>query len=301
LARRVEDLELMFQVLAGGAVHAPRADEVPVPPRQSADVRIDQLRIAYWDDDGFFPASASLRRAVQEAAEALRSRGATVEHYRPEFAADAVETFTALLAADGAADARDLVRGSTVDWRLSRLLTVPALWPPTRRLVVAWLRATGQRWLANMVQASRPRSARRFWRLTERKNRIVRRFLQEFAKHRFDAFLSPPHALPAMQHGKPIDLLPAASYAYLPSLLGLPSGVVPATRVRDDEETLRVASRDRVERQARAVDSGSAGLPVGVQVAALPWREDVVLAIQSALESHFAQQPDWPGHGPPER
>jgi fatty acid amide hydrolase len=47
-------------------------------------------------------------------------------------------------------------------------------------------------------------------------------------------------------------------------------------------------------RQAAASDRGSAGLPLGVQVAALHFREDVVLAIMRALEEDFSSRPDYP-------
>ena len=72
------------------------------------------------------------------------------------------------------------------------------------------------------------------------------------------------------------------------------SRVVAATRVRTDEEHGRVASSDRVDDAARTVDEGSAGLPVGVQVAARPGREDLVLAVMDELEAHFGRQPDYP-------
>jgi hypothetical protein len=65
-------------------------------------------------------------------------------------------------------------------------------------------------------------------------------------------------------------------------------------RVRAGEESDRPPSRDLVERTARKVEKGSAGLPVGVQVAARHWREDIVLAVMSALEEYFRQQSDYP-------
>jgi Asp-tRNA(Asn)/Glu-tRNA(Gln) amidotransferase A subunit family amidase len=67
-------------------------------------------------------------------------------------------------------------------------------------------------------------------------------------------------------------------------LLGYPTGVVPFTEVRPDEESARPLSGDPMERIARATEEGSAGLPVGVQVIARPWREHVVLAAMAALE-----------------
>jgi fatty acid amide hydrolase len=49
-----------------------------------------------------------------------------------------------------------------------------------------------------------------------------------------------------------------------------------------------------VDRAARRVDKGSAGLPVGVQVAAGPNREDLILAVMSAVETGLSGSVDYP-------
>jgi fatty acid amide hydrolase len=121
-----------------------------------------------------------------------------------------------------------------------------------------------------------------------------RRLLSIFQQEGFQAAICPPHALPAMPHGAPIDLLPAASYSFLPNLLGWPAGVVASSRVRADEQEERTPSRDRVFDQARKTDINSSGLPVGVQVLAPAWREDVVLAVMGLLENAFEQVADYP-------
>lgn len=48
------------------------------------------------------------------------------------------------------------------------------------------------------------------------------------------------------------------------NLLGMPAGVVPATRVRPGEESDRLESKDWVEKAAKQVEMNSAGLSVGV-------------------------------------
>ncbi len=48
----------------------------------------------------------------------------------------------------------------------------------------------------------------------------------------------------------------------------------------------------------RGVEQGSVGLPIGVQVMARHWREDVVLAVMRALEHAFRALPDFPLHPP---
>ena len=44
----------------------------------------------------------------------------------------------------------------------------------------------------------------------------------------------------------------------------------------------------------RSVEADSEGLPVGVQVVARHRREDIVLAVMSALETHFRAEADYP-------
>jgi fatty acid amide hydrolase len=73
---------------------------------------------------------------------------------------------------------------------------------------------------------------------------------------------------------------------------------VAATRVRPDEESDRTVSKDMADITAYEVERGSSGLPVGVQVAARHWREDVVLAVMAKLEEDFRREPDYPA-GPP--
>jgi fatty acid amide hydrolase len=150
--------------------------------------------------------------------------------------------------------------------------------------------------MARLLEIARPLNADQFWQLTARKTAYVASVIGGLQERGIDAILCPPHALPAMQHTKGFDLLAAGSYSYLFNLLSFPAGVVSLTRVRAGEDSARKASGDKVLQQARAVDQGSVGLPVSVQVAALPWRDDVALAVMAALETAFRDKDDYPGN-----
>jgi fatty acid amide hydrolase len=148
--------------------------------------------------------------------------------------------------------------------------------------------------MARLVHAVRPRSADGYWQLVDQKQRLVRHVLTWLCRQRIEALLCPPYALPAPPHVVAYDLLPAASYALLINFLGLPSGTLAVTRVQPGEDQPLSPSRDQVLQQASAGQSGSVGLPVGVQVSALPWREDVVLALMGRLEDAVAKSPEYP-------
>lgn len=298
LGRRVADLALAMKVLVPVAGEPAEAAVPPVPFGDPAAVRLADLRVGVYTDDGFFPASPALRRAVEEGAAALAERGAKVGTFQPPEVGRAIDLYFALMSADAGAHVRGLLRRGRRDRRIAALLRLARLPGAVRPPLAGLLAAAGQGRLAALVRSVGGVSARRYWELVAERNRYRQRFLAALDAGGFDALLCPPHALPALTHGASFLLPRAASYAMLYNLLGMPAGVVAATRVGAGEESDRPGSHDRVERAARRVEAGSAGLPVGVQVAARPWREDVVLALMAALEEHFRGRSGYPGMPP---
>jgi len=294
LARRVEDLQLAMSVMAAPGLSEVDPSIPPVPWPDPAAVSIRGLRIGMYTDDGFFPASPALRRAVREAAAALESRGAQVELFTPPPIAEAAALYTNLMTADGADWTQSLLAGGKVDKRIKTLVMLSRL-PGAVKWLAAWaLSAVGQRYLATSMRTVGRRSASAYWQAVDGRKRYVARFLEAMKASRFDALICPPFMLPALTHGASELLNAVGSYPSLYNVLGMPAGVVPITRVRPGEESDRAPSGDLIIRDARKVEVGSAGLPVGLQVAARHWREDVVLAVMAELEAHFRTQPDYP-------
>lgn len=288
MARSVADLELGLRVLIEGApADRFQADVAPAPLGCVDAIDVSKLRIAFWEDDGFFTASPAIRRAVRDAARALQSAGATVLEFSPPQVETGLRIYYGLCAADGGADARRLTRGGELDWRVTRLLRLAGMPRWMRRGLVQWLSWSGQRYFATLLNESRARTADEYWQLTAAALDYSRRFMEALDTADCDAFISPVHALPAPLHRKPIDLFAPASYAFLPNLLGVPAGAVSISQVGANEESDRPPSRDPVVEKARQTEAGSSGLPVAVQVAAKHWREDIVLAVMKTLEAAF--------------
>jgi fatty acid amide hydrolase len=285
MARTVADLTLALRVLAAPGQERVDPQIAPVAWREPGAVDVASLRIAYYEDDGFFPAAASVRRAVREAVDALRACGAQLEPFAPPDVAGAMRMFLGILSADGAAGAKRRLGTHRADRRITGLLQIAGLPAALRPLAVSLSGLLGQRRLAQQVASIRPIGVDDYWALVEAQASYRRDFVAALDRGGFDAIVCPPHALPALTHGSAYYLTTAASYAMLYNLLGMPAGVVPVTRVRDDEQSPPRAGRDIVERTARDVVRGSAGLPLGVQVVARHWREDVALAVMSAIES----------------
>jgi len=294
MARRVEDLTLAMRVLAAPGQERFDPSLSPVAWREPGAVDVAGLRIGVYDDDGYFAASPAVKRAVAEAAAALAARGAQLVAFSPPDVARAMETFLSILAADGARAAKRRLGGGAVDRRVAGLLQLAAIPNALRPAIVGAAAAFGQRRLSRQIASIRPSSADGYWTLVDGQAAYRRRFVAELDGRGIDALVCPPHALPALTHGASYYLSTAASYSMLYNLLGMPAGVVPVTRVRAGEATPRPAGRDLVDRTAAQVERDSAGLPIGVQVVARHWREDVALAVMAALEAALCEDPGYP-------
>lgn len=298
LARRVADLATMLEVLSTPCENESLAEEnvwesPPTPwKHERRDVR--GLVIGVWEDDGYFPPCAAIRRAVNEAAEALAGEGARIVRWSPPDVPEAIRLYFGLLGSDGGADAKRMLEGSEVDERVKTLRRIGAVPVWLRPLVASILKMQGQNYKADLLLAAKGRSADGYWQLNDLMTRYRIRFLKEWERAGLHAAICPPHALPAMPHGLGFDLIPAASYAFLMNLVGFPAGTVSLTRIRTEEESPRDKSRDAILHAARKTEENSAGLPVGVQIATPHWRDSLCLSVMETLEELFAGRDDYP-------
>jgi fatty acid amide hydrolase len=240
-------------------------------------------------------ASASVRRAVHQAAGVLEAAGARVVRFEPPSVLEALDIFYGLFTADGGAAFLTLIAGEQKDSRVAQLMQLATMAAWSRSVLGAGLIVARQGRLAHLIRISGLRTAAQTQALIARRDAYRLRFEAAVRAAGADVLLCPPNALPALTHGASADLGPASvSYTALYNLLAWPAGVVPVTRVRPVEMDRRPRGGDMMDRAARRVDRGSAGLPVGVQVAARPNREDLILAVMAAVETALSGSVDYP-------
>ena len=166
------------------------------------------------------------------------------------------------------------------------------------RALASAMQATGQHRAAKLLRNVRKTSAGGLSDILGDRITYLESFMAALDAGGYDLVLSPAAPLPAAPHGVTKDLPDAFMPAALFTTLGMPAGVLPLTRVRPGEESDRHDSKDRSLQAARRVEQGSAGLPVGVQIVARHWREDLVLAAMQAIETEISSLPDHPGLPP---
>ena len=264
LARSVTDLAFVMDVLArkGAMPYDPVVP--PVPWRDHRSVPIASLRIGKVTDGLVAPAPA-IARVVNEAADALHARGADIVEFTLPDLHHALSTYDRIFSADGGATLGRALGASEQDWRIRRILA--------------------------KMQREGPLPLPDYAALITARTDYRVRFVRELHGRKIDLLISPPYPVAALPHGMSLaeELNGANMYTAFANLVGLPAGVVAASRVRPDEE-LCGTQRGAL----RTIGIGSAGLPVGVQVIGHPWREDIVLAAMIALEEDFRAARDYP-------
>ena len=240
MARTVADLKLLFEVMQGPDIGDPSA--APVPVRWPERTGLTKNRIGYFENDGRTPVTPETRKAVQNAAQALRSAGFEVEPFLP----------------DGLEKARKLW------WKFFGIAGGMLLGPMTRghEAELSPILKEFNRWVAS-EQSHSAQSLLDTWIDRD----LVR--MQIFEQmEKFPVLFCPVASLPAFHHGerrwqiegKTVEYLDAWSYCEWFNLLGMPAGTVP-------------------------VASSAEGLPIGVQIAARPWEEELVLSVAAILEA----------------
>jgi fatty acid amide hydrolase len=293
LARTVEDVVLGLRVMADERGDAlPREPHVPpVAWQDPKGVDVADLRVGLAVDDGGIAPAPAVRRAVEEAAAALEDAGATIVEWRPPDAEETFSLFAKMLGGDGFRHAVRLTGDDPLSDVLKRISLMGRVPGVVGRGLGKVLRAVGNRNVAVITEMAGTLSVDELGDWLARRQQMLRRLAKQFHDD-VDVVVCPPHALPALPHGRFNDMYFASTFTFLANLTGLPAGVVPVTRVQPDEECERSPGLDLMERVVKSCEQGSAGLPVGVQVLAGWWRDDLVLAAMAAIE----QRVDGVGH-----
>ncbi len=243
MARNMEDLKVLFEVMQGPDDGDPSA--APVPLRWPDQDELKRVRVGYFEDDGRTPVTPETRAAVRTAAAALRHAGFQVEPFRPQGLEQARKLWWQLFGIAGGMMLGPMIQGREAE--LSPMLTEFSAG------VAARPAHTGQSLLDTWIQRDLARM----------------QVLAQMQEH--PVLLCPVASIPAFRHGerswqvegKTVKYLDAWSYTEWFNLLGTPALSVP-------------------------VGKSAEGLPIGVQIVARPWQEELVISVAAALEKQVS-------------
>ena len=207
MARTVEDLRTLFEVMAGSDDGDPCAAPVPVRAMDEAAVR--SLHIGFFEDDGRTPVTRETRTAVKRAASLLANCGFRVEPFRPGGLEESRQRWWEFFGTAGGMILEPMLRGHESE--LSPIL----------REFCAWTKAAPAHTGDSLLAAWLGRDA------------VREKVLLQMRK--YPVLICPTAAIPAFRHGerewqvegKTVQYLDAWSYCEWFNLLGFPAVVVP--------------------------------------------------------------------------
>src|ERR1700733_6821504 len=237
IARRVADLALVLPIIAGPDFRDNSI--VGMPLLDPKAVRLNELKLAFFEDDGAATPTKEITAAVRDSAKAFMNAGVKVEEMRTPDAEKAATVYYDMSRGDGGAGTRAFLKSIGSD-------PISPLFEKALTYSVAPAMANTTDALAAFVR----------WDLF--RNSMLR-FMENY-----DAVLSAVAPFPALLHGTSFEEANRKGFGYAQTynLTGWPTATV-------------------------RVGTSPEGLPLGVQVAARPWREDVALALVQHLERTF--------------
>jgi fatty acid amide hydrolase len=291
MARSADDVAFLFESLEAARLHELDPLVPPLARREAKPLR--SLRVGFYTDDGLLAPSSAIVGAVERAADALKAAGVFVTRFTPPGLDDLFFELIALLSADGGHELDEALGDTPVAESLKPVRDLARMPRAVRAGLTQVGRLTGDKAFARLVGSVGEKSGARIVNIATRLTTLRDELLLSLSNARLDALLCPAYATPAVPHGASGELLLAASYSAVFNACGFPAGVVPVTRVHGNEAR-RHDARGRIGRLARRIDEQSAGLPIGVQVAAPPWQDEEVLALLCAIEKNVQGDVDFP-------
>ena len=294
MARSVEDVELAMRVWCSAMPQRdPMLPKLGWNSQASSREGTRRLRFGVLRYDSFFPPAAPYGRALDSVVAGLKADGHDVVEVTYDLRWN-VRMFIAILAAEG--EYRGMVEGlegEEMHDNYKFLYNVACLPDFVKTLLVGVLGVIGDERMRMLVDAGRKRSVFDYKGLIAERDREVASFIRYLRAHEIDSVLSPGVSLPAFRHRSSKDLAISCSYTFLWNNLNFPTGTVPVTYVRKEEETYTPCEeyKDKLEAQAKGELVGATGLPVAVQVSTLPFEEEQCVYAMYAVEK--AAEATW--------
>lgn len=201
MARSVEDLDLLFRVIAGFDTGDPMA--APIPLHDASDAELKNLTIGYFEEHAAAPVTPETRSAVTTAVSALKDSGLQVKHFEPSVLDEAREHWWTLFVRLAAEMLTPDFKGRECE--TSTILTCSDRPPTKEELLAAWF-GRDQLRLCLMRQMAR-----------------------------VPVLICPVCSIPAFRHGerewtiagKQVSYIDAMRYSQWFNLLGNPAVVLP--------------------------------------------------------------------------
>lgn len=286
LARNVDDCMLIFKsILSKTHEHDVTLPHVEWNEEKFNDTK--SLKIAYITSDDFIGACKTAKRAVKEAAEALKKQGhEIIETKIPNLEELIILTLRVLLCEGRARGTISFLGGETPVKEIRNSLLPSYLPNFLLKPLTFLLKILGENRSAKILQHMKDSKTHEYLSLVCEYFEAKNKFFAWWKENGFDGIILPAVSLPACKHG--IEDTFSIAYNFPANVGNLPTGCIPITKIQQGEETLSDEDykfKDQFYKIAKKNMEGSVGMPMSVQVWTLPYQDEKCFRIMKAIES----------------
>ncbi|GAB5357558.1 hypothetical protein AAMO2058_000384500 [Amorphochlora amoebiformis] len=285
MARCVDDLNLAMEVLVSEKAFKADCLVSPIPWDKSIYEKkgSKKLKFGYFIQDGYFDLCSAGERAIRETVEALRKDGHEVLEVKWDFS-KLVWGFVKCMSAEGGMRGFiEGLEGEKLHPTYSFIYHMANLPGWVRPIVSTAMGLLGKARVAKLVKEARARTTYDYWGAVGELDFNKKQLIKLWTEMGLDAMICAPIGLPAFPNQQSAKCMQSCSYTFMWNAVKFPAGVVPVTQVKPEEEPYE-GRPDPITEAAKIANKGSAGLPMGVQIVSLPWRDELCLLAMKAVE-----------------
>ena len=285
MTRSVEDCKILMEVLVNDVV------EDPFKPPMKWNMDFDKpKRVGVLKEFGFIEVSPPNKRGVNEAAEILKKSGIEIVEldlndifYELFINLNASYFKIELLKHLGSGHRSLKIKEPLVQdfTQFSRLFKIPKFLLSPVSYLMKKLGCDRQKIFVDCIKYSYNHND---GYLLEKRIELIKIIIKRMKNLKIESFLSFGLVTPAITHESFDSTGIQSFYTSIFNYLNFPVGVVPITKVKKTEEYYESKYNDVFTKAFKEVMKGSEGLPIGVQIASLPWMEEKCIKIMEILE-----------------
>ena len=244
-----------------------------------------KLRIGYAKSHQSYPATKAHQRAVEEAVNALKSKGHEVIEDEFYLFDELNSSFLQLISAEGKfRSTLAMMKEEPPIDEYKQIISIANIPWFFRKIICFLLKKSGNIRTSKVLEAMNEKSAWEYLKSSENQQDIKEKFLEWWNKNGFDAFISPGFGIPAVKHGTSQDLFVYCCYTFNWNILDYPTGAVPITKINKNEESFDDVFNDKITKMVKECCGTSKGMPVGVQVSTKPFQDELCLFVMKEIE-----------------
>uniref|UniRef100_A0A8R1DIS2 Amidase domain-containing protein n=1 Tax=Caenorhabditis japonica TaxID=281687 RepID=A0A8R1DIS2_CAEJA len=260
--------------------------DVYMPPVKFQQALYDsekKLRIGFYTFDGYQQASPAYQRAVRETVNVLRDGGHELVEFEVPRPDHMYSVFCAGATADGCLYLLNTLNNDIIPPDCNIGFAVARLPHFVQRLLRKYWHNRRERQIIQEL----PHDTEEMREMHEKIEEYRHEFVLAMKAKQIDAIVCPAFGCPPPHHGVPNKMMSAGSYTALFNLIDFAAGTVPVTvqQAADETELQKMRAEDNWDRRIISESKDCTGLPVSVQIAAPPYKEETCLRLLKEVET----------------